>query len=185
MLIFLSLIQSEEELEKFMRLYEKYHRLLLYIAYQILGDTMLAEDAVQDAFLSLSLHIDQVDDPDGSAAKYFLTTIVKNKALDILRKEKHRNETMDEDMLEQLPDNRDPLSDYLIREHLDSIVSCIRQLDDNSRVVLEYKYLHQLKEREIASLLQISPKAVNVRIFRARCRLAKILEKEGVQFEPI
>lgn len=185
MLIFLSLLQSEEEQEKFMRLYEKYNRLLLYIAVQILGDPTLAEDAVQDAFLALSLHMEQIQDPDGSAAKYFLTTIVKNKALDILRKEKHRNEAMDEEMLEQLPSGSDPLSDYLVRERLDSIVACIRKLDHNSRVVLEYKYLHQLKEREIAALLQISPKAVNVRIFRARCRLAKILEKEGIRFEPI
>lgn len=45
------------------------------------------------------------------------------------------------------------------------------------RVVFEYKYLHELSDREIADLLGVTPKTVNVRIFRARKKLQSMLEQ--------
>ena len=44
-------------------------------------------------------------------------------------------------------------------------------------MVFEYKYLHELTDREIAEILKVSPKTVNVRIFRARKKLQKLLEE--------
>ena len=52
-------------------------------------------------------------------------------------------------------------------------------LDEIYRVVFEYKYLHELSDGEIADLLGITKKTVNVRIFRARKKLQAILTQTG------
>lgn len=46
MLLFLSMIESEEEKNKFVQIYEMYRHFMWYIANEILWDTYLAEDAV-------------------------------------------------------------------------------------------------------------------------------------------
>ena len=43
---------------------------------------------------------------------------------------------------------------------------------------LSIKYLHELSDREIADLLGVTPKVVNVRIFRARKKLQNLLREE-------
>ena len=58
------------------------------------------------------------------------------------------------------------------------MISCILELEEAYRVIFEYKYVHQLSDKEIAQLLDITPKLVNVRYFRARKKLQQMLEKE-------
>ena len=74
--------------------------------------------------------------------------------------------------------DRDILSAYITKENYNHLISCILDLDEAYRVIFEYKYVHQRSDREIAELLDISPKRVNVRYFRARKRLQQMLEKE-------
>ena len=70
------------------------------------------------------------------------------------------------------------LSAYITKENYNHLISCILELDEAYRVIFEYKYVHQLSDREIAQLLDITPKLVNVRYFRARKKLQQMLEKE-------
>ncbi len=67
---------------------------------------------------------------------------------------------------------------YLAQESYERILQAVRQLDEIYRVVFEYKYLHELSDREIADLLGVTPKVVNVRIFRARKKLQNLLREE-------
>ena len=60
-----------------------------------------------------------------------------------------------------------------------SSCKAIEALDEIYRVVFEYKYLHELSDGEIADLLGITKKTVNVRIFRARKKLQAILTQTG------
>ena len=46
MILFLALIDDEEDKEKFVRLYEKYRYFLWYLANERLHDAGLAEDAI-------------------------------------------------------------------------------------------------------------------------------------------
>lgn len=47
MLLYLALIDTEEEKRKFVSLYENYRQTMYYAAYQILKNTHAAEDAVR------------------------------------------------------------------------------------------------------------------------------------------
>lgn len=179
MLLFLIMLDSDEDRSKFVQLYHKYRYFLWYLACERLQDDHLAEDAVQETFLALTHHIDKVGCVESAATRNFLATIVKNKATDLLRK---RQKIMEDEETSQKQEAEvsgdDLLNQYLVQESYKRILRAIRQLDEIYRVVFEYKYLHELSDREIADLLGVTLKVVNVRIFRARKKLQNLLREE-------
>ncbi|MDD6038725.1 MAG: sigma-70 family RNA polymerase sigma factor [bacterium] len=175
MLLFLAMLDTEEEKDKFARLYEKYRYLLLYVAKDILKDSYLAEDAVQEAYLALTRHMDKVDAVDSPQTKRFLVTIVKSKAIDRLRKEQRVELSAYEDALGDVEDQKDLLDDYVKEEAFDQLVDAIRSLDEIYRVVLECRFLHELSEKETAKMLGLTEKTVSVRTYRARNKLKEML----------
>ena len=62
MLLYLSMLDTQEEKDKFTEIYQQYQHFCWYVANQLLGDAHLAEDAVQDAFLALTRHLDKIED---------------------------------------------------------------------------------------------------------------------------
>lgn len=177
MLLFLSMLETQEEQSKFTLLYEKYRYLLWYVAKDILKDKDLAEDAVQEAYLALAKHLEQVEDADSPRTKRFLVTIVKSKAIDILRREKRADFTEYEDALGDVAEREDALDAYLRVESYEKLVEAIRGLEENYRVVLECRYLHELSEKETAKVLGLAEKTVNVRTWRARKKLKQVLQE--------
>lgn len=180
MFLFLALLDSPEEQEKFREIYEQYRHFMWYVANQKLQDGQLAEDAVQEAFLALTRHLEQVEDVHSPRTRKFLATIVRSKAADILRKRKP-----EEELREELTDQqceKDILEQYLSRENYNHLISCILELDDSYRVVFEYKYMYQMGDDQIGDILGISAKNVNVRYFRARKKLQKMIQEEVERF---
>lgn len=53
MLMYLTIIDSKEGQQKFEFIYNRYKKLMFYIANKILGDTRDSEDTVHDAFLKI------------------------------------------------------------------------------------------------------------------------------------
>jgi len=177
MLLYLSLLDTQEERDKFTEIYEQYRHFCWYVANQILGDAYLSEDAVQDAFLALTRHLDKIEYVESARTKKFLMTIVKSKAIDILRK--NHGEVLEEELAETAADSEeDILNSYISKENYNNLISCILDLPESYRVIFEYKYVHQFSEKEIAELLGISLGLVNVRSFRARKKLQEMLEQE-------
>lgn len=178
MLLYLSMIETEEEKCKFVQVYEKYQYFMWYVANTTLQDKHLAEDAVQEAFLALTKHLDKIEEVNSTKTKNFLATIVKSKAIDMIRKKKGVEVEEYEDAI--LGEQKDDLLEELIqKEQHDKVVSAIYQLDDLYRMVFEYKYLHELSDKEIANFLGVTPKVVNVRLYRGKQKLKEILAKEG------
>lgn len=179
MLLYLSVLDTQEEKEKFTEIYEHYQHFCWYVANGILSDEHLAEDAVQETFLALTRHLDKVEWVESAKTRKFLMTIVKSKAIDILRKKKGESGLSTEELQYDIPDEKtDLLSSYISMENYNQLVSCVLELDEIYRVVFEYKYIHQLSEQEIADLLNVSTKVVSVRFYRARKKLQEMIQKE-------
>ena len=62
--LYLSLIDTQEERDKFERLFHQYERCLKYTAQNILFDEHLAEDAVQETFIRIISCLDKIDESD-------------------------------------------------------------------------------------------------------------------------
>jgi RNA polymerase sigma-70 factor (ECF subfamily) len=177
MLLYLSIIETEEEKCKFVEVYEKYRYFMWYIANTTLQDKHLAEDAVQEAFLALTKHLDKIEEVNSTKTKNFLATIVKTKAIDIIRKQKGVEEEYDEAII--VEQQEDLLEELVQKEQHENLVKAIYKLEPIYRLVFEYKYLHEFSDKEIASLLGVTPKVVNVRLYRGKQKLKEILTKVG------
>ena len=164
-----------------MEIYNQYRHFMWYLANQKLQDEHLAEDAVQEAFLALTRHLDKVEDVHSPRTKKFLATVVRSKAVDILRKSRPEEEL--EEYLSEDKKGADILEQYLTKENYNYLISCILELDDRYRVIFEYKYMYQMGDAQIADILGISAKNVNVRYYRARKMLQEMIRKEGSRFE--
>jgi RNA polymerase sigma-70 factor (ECF subfamily) len=129
MLFLMMLIDSEEDRSKFEIIYETYHRLMFFLARQILPDDRDAEDAVQESFIKIIKNLDKISDPKCPKTKHFIVIIVKRTAIDIKKKKKREPElvTMEEEVIDSYF-NEDDRLDY---KEIDETVCLLSKLHDN------------------------------------------------------
>ena len=177
---YLSLVETDYDKDKLECIYRKYYSLMLAVAIDKLKSKEAAEDVVHDAVLRIIKHLDKIDMQNDYKTKSFVCTIVTHLAIDVIRHKSHfQAENIDE--VEYMLDSKEPLPiDCIISEDgYQTLVGYILSLDDTYKTVCQLKYINGLKESQIADLLDLPPKTVNVRIFRARQKLIKMI-KEGL-----
>lgn len=74
--------------------YRLYEHKMYYIAYSILHDVGLSEDAVQEAFIRLMKCEMEFSDYQSEECKKYIYTTIKNVSLNIYRKKKREQEIM-------------------------------------------------------------------------------------------
>jgi RNA polymerase sigma factor (sigma-70 family) len=152
--------------------YQTYSRLVFSIAFRVLGDTGLAEDATQQTFVQAWRGASKFDPSRPLGA--WLTTIAKRVAIDVYRRERrHRNladiDTADSSSLITLPPSIDQMDDVAeVRRALD-------ELPTTDRDLIRMQHFDELSHAEIARKLEIPLGTVKSRTFRAHRRLAGIL----------
>lgn len=137
-------------------------------------DDRLAEDAVQEAFLSIARNFQKVGEINCPQIKNFLVIIVRNVSFTMSKK---KLDAEDLDDLDKLSGNvRINDSTY---EHFEYklMVEAVMSLPVLQRDSLYMYTVYAYKPSEIANLLGISTEAVNKRIQRGRKMLIEILEK--------
>ncbi len=175
LLFYLSLIDTEEEKSKFEKLYYDYKALMKYIAFDILKDEQLAEDAVHNAFIKLTNYLDKIDDTDCHKTKGFIVIVIRSVAKDMYRRRKRELEfSINEDITYRVSDEFS-LTSFDVGE----IVSKIETLPEIYKDVLILKYIQEIENSEIADVLNIKQATVRKRLERAKIMLAELLEKDG------
>ena len=173
--IYLSLIESQEDKEKFEQLYYAYRKLMKYIAQGILRDEYLAEDAVHNAFIKLTKYINKFGDIFCHKTKSFIVIVIESVSKDMYRKRKKEYAESFDDHVESFVT---AAPDFLNLD-LEIIISVINELPDIYREVMLLKYLHEYNDKEIGDLLEISSSTVRKRLERARKIIADILKVEN------
>lgn len=178
LLFYLSLIDNEEDKSKFEMLYNKYRKLLKYIAVEALKDEYLAEDAVHEAFIKLTRYIKGVDDVDSHKTKAFVVIIVKSVCKDMIRKDK-RDKTV---ALEEINNLVYTDNDAFKNIEFEYIYKAIESLSDKYREIIELKVYYDLSDKQIADILGIDNAAVRKRLQRARESLKRKLAERGEDY---
>ncbi len=174
MLFLMMLIDSEEDRSKFELIYETYHRLMFFLARQVLPDDRDAEDAVQEAFIKIIRNLEKISDPKCLKTKHFIVIIVKRTAIDIRKKQEREPKmvTMDEEVADSVADESPDIE--AIDERLD-LSEAIAGLPDTYRDVILMKYYQGFSDTEIAELTGMSVDSVRKTIQRARKKLEQEL----------
>ena len=163
----LSVLEDEQERQKFVRIYEKYHDRMEKTAIRILLNQADAEDAVQNAFMRVIEHFQQALESPCEELAFWLISIVKNEALMILRKNKKIVPL--EENWEAFAESAEETQSY------SDLVALFARLPESYRSVLEMKMLIGYTDREIAERLGIFKRVLNGHLENVRYRLGKLV----------
>lgn len=172
---YLALVDNLSDKEKVEKIYTEYYGLMMHIALGYTQDG--AEDIVHDAMIRIIKNIDKVDISNERRTKAFCVTIVRNRAIDCLRKENKDTVSYDDEIWTE---NKNVFSlDFAqINETYDILMKALDSLNETYKTVCTLKYVNELKEHEIAEVLDLPPKTVSLRIFRGKQILREALRKE-------
>lgn len=173
MLIYLSMIETPEDKDKFEQIYYKYRDLMYYVANQKLSNHHDSEDAVHQAFVSIIKHISKINDIDSPKTRSFIVLITERKAIDIMRTN-HRDKVVE--FNEAIAGIEIPLPG----DH--GIAAAIVKLPAEYREILMLKFDNGFSNKELAQMIGISESGIRKLIGRARKALKAELEKEGVWY---
>jgi RNA polymerase sigma-70 factor (ECF subfamily) len=165
-------------------LYERYGRVAYNLAYRILRDETLAEDAVQEAFLAVWRSAGRFL-PERSKASTWILTLVHRRAVDLVRREERRRAEPLDEALEPAGDATDETA--WLRLERERVQAALRQLPDQQREALELAYYGGFTQSELAERLGQPLGTIKSRMFAGLARMRELLAEaapEGHQWNP-
>jgi len=156
------------DLDSFGKLCERYYVPMVAVAYNVLRDHQLAEDAVQEAFARGLVSLRKLREPAKFAS--WLGRICRNAAVDMVR---NRPPQAGSDNLTPVADpGEDESTIRAVREAIDRLPAALREV-----VIL--RYYNDCSYEQISAVLGLSKMSINGRLTRAKRKLAKYLRRQG------
>jgi RNA polymerase sigma-70 factor (ECF subfamily) len=160
----------------FDNVYESLYPTLFRIAYRITGSDTKAEDLCHEAFIKYWQR--EAPLPDIEQTKYWLIRVLKNISLNY-EKKRSREQRAYGRLHKDAPQFSKATEQEFFKEQTRSVVQqALNKLPTKMRMVLVLKEYGDLNYKEIANILGTSEGNIKVRAFRARERLAQLLDGE-------
>ena len=140
--------------------YERYGRALLRTAERIVGNREDARDILQALFVDLYQRSDAPMDLP------YLYRAITNRCLTFLRDESNRGRLLEHHDQALVPSRRTACDDVVIGHDL--LLKLVRELDAGESEVLAYRFVDDMTQDEIATLLGLSRKTIGRRLDRIR-----------------
>ena len=153
-------------------LYDRYGSVAFGLARRILRDDTLAEDAVQEAFLTIWRTATRFV-PERAKASTWLLTLVHRRAVDLVRREDRRRG-------EQLDAATEPIAEAThdvawLRFERERVQEALAQLPDPQREAIELAYYGGFTQSELAERLGQPLGTIKSRMFSGLARLHELL----------
>jgi RNA polymerase sigma-70 factor (ECF subfamily) len=164
----------------FGELVQRHYQGVVRVVARMCGDTGLAEDATQEAFIRAWVKLPSYQ-PNGSLRNW-LYRIAINAALDVLRRKPE--ETLEDEEALMVPDQADgPETALIKKERVALLQQAMKSLPEAARSVLVLREYGGLSYQEIAEVLEVPVGTVMSRLNYARNRLREILRSCMVNME--
>ena len=157
------------DLDSFGKLCEGYYAPLVAVAYSVLRDHQLAEDAAQEAFARGLVSLGRLKEPGKFAP--WLAQICRNAAADMARARRPQVDV--EDLAPTPYRGTDEFVGQIVRQAVDRLPASMKEV-----VVLRYR--SNCSYEQISAVLGLSKTAINGRLTRAKRKLARYLRRQGV-----
>lgn len=155
-----------DESEKLKKLYEIYEQPMYRIAYAVLHDVGLAEDAVSEAFIRIMHKIAKLGDCHSEKTKAYIVKVIKSTSINIYRRNKRRySEEIPIDDALQVADKAQQYSDN------GSINEILGVLGETDRKIVTLRCIEELSWKEVADKLSLTEANVRKRFERTKKRL--------------
>lgn len=157
-------------------LVDRYKHMVYSLALKIVKNREDAEEIGQDTFLKAYNALNEFKGQ--SKFSTWLYKIAYYRSLDYLKKNKRRVDTTKIDISEEynIASMDDALDLMDVKERAEIIKHAIQELAVDDAVLITLYYFETLSMAEISKVMEIPSNTIKVRLFRARKRLAKILE---------
>jgi RNA polymerase sigma-70 factor (ECF subfamily) len=158
-------------------LYGRYGRPAYALARRILADEQLAQDVVQEVFLTVWRDAGRFDASRGGFSSWLLT-MTHHKAVDAVRREENlRKRRASADLLE-LTESADPRVDDEVWGAIrrDRVRTALAELPDAQREALGLAYFGGYTQREIAKLTDTPLGTVKTRMLAGMKRMRGVLQ---------
>jgi RNA polymerase sigma-70 factor, ECF subfamily len=171
-------LAARSEQSALAELYDRYGRTAYGLALRVLRDQSLAEDAVQEAFLTIWRTASRFVPERGKASTWILT-LVHRRAVDTVRREQRRRadslELADEPSVEGVEE------DAWLRLQRERVQAALRHLPDTQREALELAYYGGFSQSELAERLGQPLGTIKSRMFTGLSRLREQLGEPGTE----
>jgi RNA polymerase sigma-70 factor (ECF subfamily) len=152
---------------------------LLRYAFSIVGRREVAEEIVQEVFLQLHAHWDDVDSP-----KAWLFRSVRNRAFKHIRDNRREvliehNSPVQSSAQSSVAEDDSPEASLVHREAIAAVRQIIEELDEPDRQLVKLKYFTDLKYRDLSAQTGLTIGNVGYRLHHILKELADKLRKLG------
>lgn len=133
----------------------------LYFATTFFKDASLAEDVVQEVYISLYRNLHRLE--NGTLFVAYLRRICYNTCVDFRKKQIRTQQELDENLLMHLPDNNihsSPHDRYAAVEQTNELYRALSKLPDSQRAAFLMRYYNQMKIHQIAHAMNLSESTV-------------------------
>lgn len=163
-------------------LYQRYARLLYSIAYRMIPDHQIAEDLLQETFVSVWQNAGSYSSQSGSVRSW-LVAIIRHRAIDQLRKLRVRSDfkatSVDDLVADENLTTPDAWEEAWKSIQGAQVRNALKMLSQEQRMVIELAYFQGWTQSEIAESYSIPLGTVKARMRLGMMRLKRLLEQMG------
>jgi RNA polymerase sigma factor (sigma-70 family) len=162
-------------------LYDRFGGVAYGLALRVVRDPALAEDAVQEGFLTVWRTAARFV-PERAKASTWILTLVHRRAVDIVRREQPRRA----EPIETAPQPSANLTEdeAWLRLRRAQVQTALRRLPDQQREAIELAYYGGFTQSELADRLGEPLGTIKSRMFAGLARLRELLAEPGLEEEP-
>jgi RNA polymerase sigma-70 factor, ECF subfamily len=163
-------------------LYDRYGQIAYSLAFRMLRNETLAEDAVQEAFLTVWKNAGRFI-PERAKASTWLLTIVHRRAVDLVRREERRRTEPFGPGAEAAASEGSAADEAWVRLQRERVQEALRHLPDEQREALELAYYGGFTQSELADRLGQPIGTIKSRMFAGLARLRELLSDIRIEEE--
>lgn len=170
------------------QIFEKYHKFIYEIAYNILNNHQDAEDTLDEVMINIMKNIEKFSHVSRNDIEAQIVIYSRNAAINLYNRNKRRNKvevsftyTNEEDELEdiEIEDDRESVEELSIsNETVEIVRKHLKKLPIEQRDVIKLVYALGYSNVEAARVLHITPNAVGLRLFKAKKKLLELVGGE-------
>lgn len=160
-------------------LYDRVGRVAYGLAFRVLRDERLAEDAVQEGFLAL-WRTAAAFRAERAKASTWILTLVHRRAVDLVRREeRRRTEPLGEEIAMDAGQAESTEEAAWLRFERERVQAALGQLPDVQREAIELAYYGGYSQSELAERLGVPLGTIKSRMFAGLARLRELLDESA------